>query len=112
VTGVALYLRHILDATDRILEYTVEGRDDFLATPMAQDATIRNLEIIGEAAKQVSADYRGAHPEVPWSRLAGMRDVLIHGYMGVDLQIVWDVVANRLPELRSKLAELLSGEES
>lgn len=62
MTGDALYLRHILDATDRILEYTVEGREDFLATPMAQDATIRNLEIIGEAAKQIFADYRGAHP--------------------------------------------------
>ena len=62
MTGDALYLRHILDATDRILEYTVEGREDFLATPVAQDATISNLEIIGEAAKQISADYRGAHP--------------------------------------------------
>ena len=76
--------------------------------PMVQDATIRNLEIIGEAAKQVSTEFRQAHPDIPWSRMAGMRDVLAHGYMAVDLGIVWDVVANRLGGLEAQLQNLLN----
>ena len=102
-----LYLRHILDAIERILTYTTEGRDSFLLDLKTQDAVIRNLQIIGEAAKRVSAPTREAHATVPWRDIAGMRDRVVHDYFGISLDIVWDVVANHLPPLRKKMLEIL-----
>ena len=100
-----LYLVEILEAIDRVLEYTADGREAFLADPKSQDAVVRNIEIIGEAAKALSEATRQAHPEVPWSRIAGTRDRLIHGYFSVDLDIIWDIVQTDL--LRSKVAALV-----
>jgi uncharacterized protein with HEPN domain len=74
-----------------------------MSNTMIQDAVIRNLEIIGEAAKALSPEFRSQHPGVPWAGMAGMRDVLIHGYMGVDLKVVWDVVAVRLDSIAAKI---------
>jgi len=102
-----LYLVEILGAIDRVLQYTAEGREAFLADPKSQDAVVRNIEIIGEAAKALSEATRQAHPEVPWSKIAGTRDRLIHGYFSVDLDIVWDIVQTDLPSLRSKVAALV-----
>ena len=82
-----------------------------MSEPMIQDATIRNLEIIGEASKRVSAEFRFANPDIPWSSMAGMRDILIHNYMGVDLEIVWDVIANRIGEIEKKLAAALDDKD-
>ena len=107
MTRDVAYLSHIRDALARIRTYTDGGKAAFMADAMIQDATVRNLEVIGEAAKRVSAEFRAAHPDIPWSRMAGMRDVLIHDYMGVDLEIVWDVVANRLDEIDAQLARTL-----
>ena len=112
MTGDTLYLRHILDGITRARSYTAGDRENFMSTPMIQDATVRNLEIIGEAVKHVSKSFCKAHPDVPWKQMAGMRDVLIHGYMGVDLDTVWDVVANRLEELETQLEKLISDEKS
>ena len=74
---------------------------------MVQDATVRNLEIVGEATKSLSPTFRASHPEVPWMDMAGMRDVLIHRYAVVDLEIVWEVVENRVPSLRGRIIALL-----
>ncbi len=82
-----------------------------MADGMVQDATIRNLEVIGEAAKRISADFRAVHSDVPWSRMAGMRDILIHNYLGVDLEIVWDVVACRLEKIEDRLVKTLAGND-
>lgn len=101
------YLQHIRDAAKRIQEYTHDGRDAFMKNTMMQDAVIRNLEIIGEATKGLSPAFRERYPDIPWSSMAGMRDVLIHGYMGVDLKIVWDVVANRISPILSDIEKLL-----
>ena len=83
---------------------------------MVQDAVVRNLEIVGEAAKRVSADLRGRAPGVPWREMAGMRDKLVHDYFGVDLDLVWDVVAAELPAARTRiivlLEELEAGDDS
>jgi uncharacterized protein with HEPN domain len=74
---------------------------------MVQDAVVRNLEIIGEAVKHVTADTRAKRPDVPWSAIAAMRDRLIHNYFRVDLNIAWDVVANDLAPLHAALSSLL-----
>jgi uncharacterized protein with HEPN domain len=74
---------------------------------MVQDAVVRNLEIVGEAAKRVSPDLRERAPGIPWREMAGMRDKLVHDYFGVDLDLVWDVVAAELPAARARIVRLL-----
>jgi uncharacterized protein with HEPN domain len=74
---------------------------------MVQDAVVRNLEIVGEAAKRVSPDLRKQAPGVHWREMAGMRDKLVHDYFGVDLDLVWDVVAAELPAARTRIVQLL-----
>jgi uncharacterized protein with HEPN domain len=104
------YLRHIRDAIARIESYVPRGREAFLAETMIQGAVIRNLEVIGEAVKNLSDSLRAQHPEIPWTRIAGMRDVLIHEYFGVRVETVWAAVENRLPELKRHVEALLEGD--
>ncbi len=107
MTGDQLYLKHILDAINKIESYVAVGRDVFIFTSHWQDATIRQLEIIGEATKRLSPDLRAQYPEVPWRRVAGLRDVLIHNYMGVDLAAVWEITQKDLPTLKQHVQVIL-----
>jgi uncharacterized protein with HEPN domain len=106
-----VYLKHILDAIEKIESYVEVGYDAFLATSHWQDATIRQLEIIGEATKRLSQDLRSQHPQIPWRRIAGLRDVLIHNYMGVDLEAVWGITQKDLPSLKRQVQRILNLEE-
>jgi len=97
-----LYLDDILDAVQQIRIYT-EGmhESDFSKDRKTQDAVIRNLEIIGEAAGCVPQEVQSAYPEVEWRKIKGLRNVLAHEYFGVNLAIVWDVIQNKLSPLES-----------
>ena len=97
------YIAHIRDAIDLIREYTQEGRGAFFKDRKTQDAVIRNLEIIGEAVKQLPVEITERHPGIPWKDIAGMRDRLIHHYFGVNIDLIWGVVANRLDTLREAI---------
>lgn len=102
-----VYLKHIRDCLRRILEYTSAGKSDFLRDTRTQDAVIRNFEVIGEAVKQLSQDFKADWPDVEWKRIAGMRDFLIHVYFGVKLEMVWDVVENYVPALLINVEDAL-----
>ena len=102
-----LYLIHIWECIQRIEFYAEDGKAAFLASNMMQDAIIRNFEIIGEATKHLSLELRQSHPEIQWRGMAGFRDVLIHNYMGVDLEEVWNVLENELPQIKSSLKAVL-----
>ena len=102
-----LYLKHILHAIDKISEYVKVGYDDFMSHSSWQDAVIRQLEIIGEATKHISMELRELHDEIPWRRIAGLRDVLIHDYMGVDLNAVWQITQKEIPDLEIYIQRII-----
>ena len=104
----SVFLRHILDETNFLLERT-RGLDfdQFKTDDVLTRACTRSVEIIGEAVKNLSAEFRKTHGHVEWQRIAGMRDRLIHGYFNVDLAILWDVVRHRIPELKQHVENLL-----
>jgi uncharacterized protein with HEPN domain len=103
-----LYLEHIREAIQKIASYSAGGWEEFSRNPMAQDAILRNFEIIGEATKRLGDALKTRHPNVPWREIAGFRDVLIHNYMGVNLKRVWNVIEKDLPSLRQAVEELLA----
>ena len=105
------FIGHIIEAADRILHYTKGmSREEFFADTLKQDAVIRNVEIIGEAAnnlREADPSIAARHPSIPFAQIYGMRNRVAHGYFSVSLAMVWDSVEEDIPELREKIAKVL-----
>lgn len=110
--NIKLYLQDIQESILAIEEYTRDiAEDEFYSNRQLQDAIVRRLEIIGEAVKNIDADFRDKYPQIPWKKVAGMRDVVAHEYFGVKLDRVWDVVRNDLPRLKKEIFEIMEKEK-
>jgi uncharacterized protein with HEPN domain len=103
-----VYLEDILGAIGKIKRYT-EGlsKQAFAGDDKTLDAVVRNLEVIGEAVKQLPADLRARETRIDWQKIGGLRDILIHQYFGIDVDILWDVIQDKLPALEASVAALL-----
>lgn len=103
------YLKHIRDECSYILSVTDNelSKDDFLQNETIKRAVVRSLEIIGEATKNIPADFKVKWASIKWKNMAGMRDRLIHDYMGVNYTIVWDVISNKIPELYDQITQVI-----
>lgn len=102
------FLQDIKNSLNKIFNYTdcIEF-DQFVSSDITKDAVERNFEIIGEAVKNLSEDFRNKYPDIPFRQIAGMRDKLIHDYFGVDYEIVWRTIKDKLPEFERKINELI-----
>lgn len=99
-----IFLEHILQSIMLIEQYLEnKTQKDFLNSTQLQDSIIRRIEIIGEATKNIPKEFKKAHKEIPWSKISGMRDILIHQYFGIDLDLTWEVVKSDLPELKKNI---------
>jgi len=108
-----IYLKDILSSISKIDEYVGDfSFQDLIKDSMRVDAVVRNLEIIGEAAKHVPENIRNKYPFVDWRKISALRDILIHEYFGVDFDILWDIVKNKIPILKRDVKKILELEKS
>lgn len=108
-----LYLEDVLESVTKIQTYTAGFTfDSFVSDTKTVDAVLRNLEIIGEAIKQIPDDVRRSNPQIEWRKIAGLRDILIHAYFGVDMEIVWDIVTTKLPDLERNVQGMMEADDS
>lgn len=101
-------LRDILEAIERIDRYGILGKEHFEENELVQAWITQNLQVIGEASRALSVDFRARHSDIPWSQIIGMRNILVHNYFEIDVEIVWSVVEQKLPDLKNQVQEILS----
>lgn len=102
-----VYIAHILRCISRIEEYTLEGRERFLSSHLIQDGVLRNLQVMAESTQRLSDSLRAPHPEVDWKALAGFRNVLVHDYLGIDLESAYRAVEQDMPKLKAACEAML-----
>jgi len=100
-----LYLIHIHESIERIQEYVQGGRRAFMESRLIQDGVVRNLQTLAESTQRLSPKFKDRHPEIEWRAIAGLRNVLVHDYLGVDVARVWEIVQEQLPRLKKQLPE-------
>ena len=102
-------LEHILAAINRVVRYTKDKTyEDLLTDDMMYYAVVKNIEMMGEAANMLTAEFQTTHPQTPWKMVKGMRNYIVHEYFQIDNQVVWDVVTNELPTLHQQITQYLS----
>jgi uncharacterized protein with HEPN domain len=102
-----LLVKHMLDCIGRIRDYTAGGRAEFFSSRLVQDAVMRNLQTMSESSQRLSSSIKTSEPGIPWTKIAGMRNILVHQYLGgIDLDVVWRVVEADLPSLAAALDRL------
>lgn len=94
----AVYLKHILEPVRRIEENTRDGREKFLHTHTLQDAVLRNLQTLSESARRLSDALKAKRPEIEWKRIAAFRNILVHNYLGVDIERIWEIIQRDVPD--------------
>lgn len=103
-----LYLRDIIESIKKINSYkNNKSYEDLFKRDIITDAIIRNLEIIGEATKNIPSEIRNRYPNVEWKSISGLRDIITHKYFGINTEIIWDILCNRLPNLEKSIKEIL-----
>jgi uncharacterized protein with HEPN domain len=102
-----LYLIHIVECVTRIQQYTNEGKDVFMRDSKTQDAVLRNLQTLAESTQRISANLKATHPEVEWNKIAGLRNILVHDYLGINLVRIWEILQHGLPELKVHVTSIL-----
>ncbi|MFH1380290.1 MAG: DUF86 domain-containing protein [bacterium] len=103
-----LFIEDILQAMQKIEEYTKDlTYEAFIHNKMVADAVIRNIEIIGEAAKNIPEEVKAQYPTIPWKRMIGLRNITIHEYFGVDEEIIWEIITRNLPETKPSIQAIL-----
>jgi uncharacterized protein with HEPN domain len=110
--SLQLYLNDICTSCAKVQRYTLEMTlEDFVADDRSYDAVVRNLQIIGEAVKQIPADVRERYPAVEWRKIAGLRDILAHAYFSLENETLWDIVQNKIPELLEQIQHIVQEEQ-
>lgn len=101
----SVYIDHMLDCILRIDEY-VENKEQFYSSQLVQDAVVRNLQVISESSQRLADNVKQLYPDIPWKQISGFRNILVHDYLGVDLDVIWSVVEQELPNLEAALTKL------
>lgn len=102
-----LYLIHIAECIERIESYVDKmNRESFMASPIVQDAVLRNLQILAESTQRLSDETKQAQPQIDWFKIAGFRNILVHDYLGVDIATIWNIIANEIPVLKKAVLDM------
>ena len=103
----SVYLRHIAECLRRIEKNVAIGLDAFLASETVQDATLRNLQTMSEATQRLSDQIKSARPDIEWERISAFRNILVHNYLGIDLELIWTIVERDLPALKEAIDSII-----
>ncbi len=104
---ISVYLRHIIECIKRIEENTACGYDRFMESHTHQDAIVRNLQTMAESTQRLPEDIKTAHPEIEWQSIAAFRNVLVHDYLGIDIEGIWEIVQKDVPGLKRTVRKIL-----